>query len=96
MTNELKTILKKNDTFDIVNRPLSQDCIGSRFVLTNKCNQNGTILKHKAKLVARGFSKKPGIYFQETFASVARMGLIRFMARFSAKLGIKIILRILQ
>ena len=86
MTNELKTILKKNDTFDIVNRPLSKDCIGSRFVLINKYNQDGTILKHKARLVTRGFSQKPGIDFGETFAPVARMESIRLMTSFTAKL----------
>jgi hypothetical protein len=89
MMNEVKTILK-NDTFVVVDRPRSQKCVGSRFVLTNKYSQNGSILKNKARLVARGFSQKPGIDFRETFAPVARMGSIRVMAGLAAKLGINI------
>ena len=65
MTNELKITLK-NVTFDTVRRPLSQNCIGSSFVL-NKHNQDGTILKHKMRLVTHGFSQKPGIDFWGNF-----------------------------
>lgn len=89
MINEVKSILK-NDTFEVVNRPISQECIGSRFVLTNKYNQDGSFLKNKARLVAKGYNQKPGIDFRETFAPVARIGSIRVMSSLAAKLGVKI------
>ncbi|GBM64627.1 Retrovirus-related Pol polyprotein from transposon TNT 1-94 [Araneus ventricosus] len=89
LAEELKNILK-NETFELVNRPAKKDCIGSRFVLTNKYSPDGSLLKNKARFVARGFSQKPGIDFGETFAPVARQGSIRIMAALSAKLGTEI------
>ncbi|GBM76703.1 Retrovirus-related Pol polyprotein from transposon RE2 [Araneus ventricosus] len=89
LAEELKNILK-NETFELVNRPAKKDCIGSRFVLTNKYSPDGSLLKNKARFVARGFSQKPGIDFGETFAPVARQGSIRIMAALSVKLGTEI------
>ncbi|GBO01604.1 Retrovirus-related Pol polyprotein from transposon RE1 [Araneus ventricosus] len=89
LAEELKNILK-NKTFELVNRPAKKDCIGSRFVLTNKYSPDGSLLKNKARFVARGFSQKPGIDFGETFAPVARQGSIRIMAALSVKLGTEI------
>ena len=37
----------------------------------------GSIEKYKARFVARGFSQKEGIYYEETFALVARYTSIR-------------------
>lgn len=53
--------------------------IGSRFVLCNKLKQNGTVERKKVRLVAQGFSQKPGIHFQETFAPITRIGSIRLL-----------------
>ena len=40
-------------------------------------NLHGSIQKHKARLVVNGYAYKPGIDFNETFASVARLDTIR-------------------
>ncbi|CAL1680763.1 unnamed protein product [Lasius platythorax] len=89
MVDELKSIIK-NDTWDLIERP--QDCtiIGSRMVLRNKTNSDGSIQRRKARLVAQGFSQKPGIHFNETFAPVARSGSIRLMASLAARYDMKI------
>ena len=45
--------------------------------LQNQTQQKGDIQKHKARLVARGFTQKQGIDFYETFSPVARLETTR-------------------
>ena len=49
-----------------------------------KRDELGTIVKHKARLVARGFVQREGIDFEEVFAPVARMELVRLLLALAA------------
>jgi hypothetical protein len=88
MVEEMKSILK-NDTWKLVNRPRDTQVIGRRMVLRNKYRADGTSERRKARLVAQGFSQKPGIHFSETFAPVARFSSIRLVASLAAQYGMK-------
>lgn len=88
MVSEVKSILR-NNTWELIERPKNSTTIGSRMVLRNKFNPNGTIHRRKARLVAQGFSQQPGLHFKETFAPVARQGSIRLLASLVAHLGMK-------
>jgi hypothetical protein len=44
-----------------------------------KQNEAGEIIKHKARLVARGFVQQEGIDFDEVFSPVARMESVRLL-----------------
>jgi hypothetical protein len=61
LVKEMKSILK-NDTWILANRPRDIHVIGSRMVLRNKYRADGTFERRKARLVAQGFSQKPGIH----------------------------------
>ena len=71
--------LIKNKTWELVDRPNDQNVIGSRLILKNKFNTNGTLERRKARVVAKGYSQRPGIDFKETFAPVARLSSIRML-----------------
>lgn len=86
---ELTSILK-NDTFDLVDRPKRSKVIGSRIILRNKFKPDGSLERRKARLVAQGFSQKPGIHFTETFAPVTRFSSIRMMVSLAVEHGMKI------
>jgi hypothetical protein len=45
-----------------------------------KRDEVGAIVKHKARLVARGFMQREGINFDDTFAPMARMESVRLFA----------------
>lgn len=62
------------------------------FYTTNirRISSVGSIKRRKARLVAHGFSQRPGIDFNETFASVARMSSIRAAVAVAVKRGMKI------
>jgi hypothetical protein len=52
-----------------------------------KQNEIGEIVKHKARLVARGFVQQEGIYFNEVFALIARMEYVRLLLVLAAQEG---------
>lgn len=51
---------------------------------------DGTLERRKARLVAQGFSQRPGVHFTQTFAPVARFSSIRVMASLAARYGMRI------
>ena len=71
MTEEYQSIIK-NDVCEIVPRPKSKDVVSSKWLFKIKHAADGCIEKYKEKFVARGFSQKEGIDYEETFAHVAR------------------------
>ena len=51
--------------------------VSSKWIYVIKHAANGSIEKYKARFVARGFSQKEGIDYEETFVLVARYTFIR-------------------
>jgi hypothetical protein len=52
-----------------------------KWVFKLKRDEAGAIVKHKARLVARGFVQREGIDFDDTFAPMARMEFVRSTLR---------------
>ena len=67
----------KNDVWDIVPRLEGKFVVTSKWIYKIKHVADGRIEKYKARFVARGFSQKEGIDYEETFAPVARYTSIR-------------------
>lgn len=53
-------------------------------------NEEGNIVRHKARLVCKGYSQVEGIDFEETFALMARIEAIRMFLAFFAYKGYKV------
>lgn len=64
--------------------------IGCRIVLRNKYRADGYLEKRKAKILAKGFSQRPGIDFHDTFAPVARLGLLRMLIALSIQMEMQV------
>ena len=58
--------------------------IGSKWVFKRKVNANGEVERHKARLVAQGFSQKYGLDY-ETFSPVVRFESIRSVIALGAQ-----------
>ena len=56
MKEEIKMI-KKNNTWELVDCQHGKDIIRVKWVYKTKLNSDGTIQKHKARLVAKGYSQ---------------------------------------
>jgi hypothetical protein len=85
MTEEYQSIIN-NDVWEIVPRPKSKDVVSSKCLFKIKHVADGIIEKYKARFVARGFSQKEGIDYEETFAHVARYTSIRTIVALAAKM----------
>jgi hypothetical protein len=89
MTKEYQSIIK-NDVWEIVLRPKSKDVVSSKWLFKIKHVADGSIEKYKARFVARGFSQKEGIDYEETFTPVARYTSIRTIIALAAKMKWKL------
>ncbi|KAF8690093.1 Encoded by, partial [Rhizoctonia solani] len=78
MAKEVSTF-KKMDTYNLTDLPPGHKAIGNAWVFTLKRNANGTPARYKGRLVAQGFSQRPGINFDETFAPVVRLDSIQLL-----------------
>nr|GEY21246.1 hypothetical protein [Tanacetum cinerariifolium]GEY21251.1 hypothetical protein [Tanacetum cinerariifolium] len=58
--------------------------IGNKWVLKNKKDERGIVIKNKAMLVAQGHTQKEGIEYEEVFAPVARIKAIRLFLAYAS------------
>jgi len=78
MLDELNSI-EKNQTWDLVKLPDGNNAIDVKWVFKLKLNPEGKIVKHKARLLARGFLQKEGFEYTELFSLVSRHETIRLV-----------------
>ena len=77
----------KNDVREIVPRPEENSVVTFRWLYKIKHGADGSIEKYKARFVARGFSQKEGVDYDETFARVARQTSIKSIISIALAVG---------
>ena len=65
--------------------PAEKPVIGVKWVYKTKLNLDGSILKNKVRLVAKGYVQKPGLDYNETYAQVARLDTMRTLVALAAQ-----------
>ncbi|GKA68245.1 putative ribonuclease H-like domain-containing protein [Tanacetum coccineum] len=79
--------------FQIQNVWVLVDCpkgvrpIGTKWVLKNKKDERGIVIRNKARLVAQGYTQEEGIDYEEVFAPVARIEAIRLFLAYASYMG---------
>ncbi|GFW36192.1 retrovirus-related Pol polyprotein from transposon TNT 1-94 [Trichonephila clavipes] len=63
--------------WELVPRPEKEKVIGNRWVYTIKRNEEGKILRYKARLVAQGYRQCKGETYDEVFSPVVNFSIIR-------------------
>jgi hypothetical protein len=77
--------LERMGTWELVEKPANVNVIGSKWVFRAKKNAGGEIERYKARLVAQGYSQKPGIDYFDTYAPVAKLASIRTVLAVAAR-----------
>lgn len=89
MQDEMQS-LEENNTWTVVDLPKGRKAIKTKWVFTTKKDENGRIVRYKARFVAKGCAQKYGIDYHDTFSPVIRYPTIRFLVALAAKKGPKI------
>ena len=85
MVEEYQSIIK-NDVWEVVPIPKDKSLVSSKWIFKTKHSIDGRLEKYKERFVARGFSQKEGIDYEETFSLVARYTSIRIVLSLASKM----------
>ncbi|RDX58051.1 putative mitochondrial protein, partial [Mucuna pruriens] len=88
MEEELHQFTRDN-VWKLVLRPKHKSTIGTKWVFRNKFDENGKVIRNKARLVSQGYNQKEDINFTKTFAHVSTLEAIRILLAFVAYKDIK-------
>eukprot|EP00253_Pinus_taeda_P011071 PITA_11071 len=83
--NEEIGAIEKSKTWELVDLPEGKDAIGVKWVYKTKSNAEGKIDRHKARLFVKGYKQQQGKDYDETFAPVARMEMVRTVLSIAAQ-----------
>ena len=82
--------LMENSTWELVKLPPGRKAVGCKWVFRVKYDGAGQVERYKGRLVARGFSQKYGIDYDETFSPVARFSSIRTLLSYAVEKGMQV------
>nr|GFA42835.1 retrovirus-related Pol polyprotein from transposon TNT 1-94 [Tanacetum cinerariifolium] len=72
------------DVWELVDRPLCTNVINLKWLWKNKRDEENTVIRNKSRLVAKGYAQKEGVDFEESFAPVARLEVVRLFIVYAA------------
>lgn len=76
-----------NGVWELIPRSSDKSVVTSKWIYKIKHVVNGSMEKYKARFIARGFSQKEGINYEETFAPTIRYTTIRSLISLDAIMG---------
>ncbi|GJT84145.1 putative ribonuclease H-like domain-containing protein, partial [Tanacetum coccineum] len=86
MQEEMQQFINQK-VWTLVPLPDGKNAIGTKWILKNKRDARGIVVRNKARLVAQGHRQEEGIDYDEVFAPVARIEAIRLFLAFASYMG---------
>ena len=78
MDEEYNSIMK-NQTWELTELPEDKTLTGCKWLFKYKLKSDGSIERFKERLVAKGYTQKEGIEFEDTFALIAKLNTNRVL-----------------
>jgi hypothetical protein len=76
---ELASLTKREVFSSVIPTPPKTFPVGFKWVFVRKRNENNEVVRYKARLVAQGFTQRPGIDFNETYSPVMSGIIFRYL-----------------
>lgn len=89
MNEEYQSLLN-NNTWTLVNLPTGRKVIPCKWIFKTKTDENGQVMRYKARLVVKGYKQIQGVDYNEIYAPVVRYSSIRYLLGLTAKYQLKI------
>ena len=74
-------------TWVLVPRPPGVNVVSCKWIFKTKHHPDGSVDKHKARLVARGFTQKQWIDYGDTFSPVVKTATVRLVLSLAVSRG---------
>nr|GEY19659.1 putative ribonuclease H-like domain-containing protein [Tanacetum cinerariifolium] len=78
---------KFQNVWVLIDLPEGKYAIGTKWILKNKKDVRGIVVRNKARLVAQGHRHEEGIDYDEVFGQVSRIEAIRLFLAFASYIG---------
>nr|GEW30287.1 putative ribonuclease H-like domain-containing protein [Tanacetum cinerariifolium] len=78
---------KFQNVWVLVDLPKGKYAIGTKWILKNKRDARGIVVRNKARIIAQGHRQEEGIDYDEVFARVARIEAIYLFLAFASYMG---------
>nr|GFC56162.1 retrovirus-related Pol polyprotein from transposon TNT 1-94 [Tanacetum cinerariifolium] len=72
------------DVWELVDIPLCTNVINLKWLWKNKRDEENTVIRNKSRLVAKGYTQKEGVDFEESFAPIAQLEAVRLFITYAA------------
>ena len=89
MEKEIRSI-KVNEVWELVEVPKGKKTIGCKWVYKWKVDIDGSVERYKGRLVAKGYSQRYGLNYDETFSSVARFESLQTLLALAVQDGLHV------
>ena len=81
--SEIDSIMQ-NHTWELVELPEECKPLGYKWIFKRKMKVDGSIDKYKAKLIIKGYKKREGLDYFDTYSSITRINSIRIILAIAA------------
>ena len=84
--------LRKHGVFAEIAIDLDKHPIGHKLIFTRKLDSQGRVLRYKVRLVAQGFTQRPGIDYDQTYSPIMDIVSFRYLLALAVQFSLKIYL----
>ncbi|KAL5537450.1 hypothetical protein UlMin_045606 [Ulmus minor] len=89
MQNEIEA-LQRNNTWELVDPPSSVNVIGCKWIFKLKYKADGSLERHKARLVAKSYNQTQGLDLFDTFSPVVKPATVKIILSLALTYGWKV------